>query len=213
MIRLLWNAEAPAATESVTRFGGLPLIPIDMQFEWPTCATCAGPMQFLGQIGLEDPDATRLLLLFMCQNDPGLCDEWDANLGGNRAILVEIDGGGKLAAPPAKGVTTRESSYGASVEAVDAADYNAARQQWAERHPFPLSQVLGHLASHSGAQPSWLQDDETPNCDQCGNPMRFVTQLEEGPDRKTAMNFGGGGCAYVFRCSCHPPSAKFLWQN
>ena len=67
--------------------------------------------------------------------------------------------------------------------------------------------MLGQLA---GA-PSWLQGDETPVCAACQNRMRFVAQLEEGPDHNTAMNFGGG-CAYVFDCSCGAATGKMLWQ-
>ena len=42
--------------------------------------------------------------------------------------------------------------------------------------------------------------------------MRFLAQLEEGPDWRTEMNFGGGGCGYVFDCTCRSGSAKLLWQ-
>ncbi|WP_261365043.1 hypothetical protein [Anatilimnocola floriformis] len=41
--------------------------------------------------------------------------------------------------------------------------------------------------------------------------MNFLAQLEEGPE--PAMNFGGGGCAYVFDCGCGNHSAKLLWQS
>jgi len=208
MIRLLLNAEAPMTTEAVTRFGGLPLIPQNSAFQWPVCSTCSGAMQFLGQIALEDANTTRLVLVFMCQNDPGLCDEWDANLGGNRALLVAIDGAGRLADAPELGVTLRDTVYGARVEVVDSANYNDARRCWAEENQGALRQILGVL----GNEPSWLQEDETPTCNHCGSKMRFFVQLEEGPDRKTAMNFGGGGCAYLFHCSCEQGSAKFLWQ-
>jgi len=208
MIRLLLNAEAPMTSEVVTRFGGLPLIPTDSAFLWPTCSTCSGAMQFLGQILFEDNNATRLVLVFMCQNDPGLCDEWDASLGGNRALIVAIDGAVRLADAPELGFTVRDTVYGARVEVVDSATYNDARLRWAEENQGSLRQILGVL----GGVPSWLQDDETPTCKHCGSKMKFMAQLEDGPDRKTAMNFGGGGCAYVFHCSCEQGSAKFLWQ-
>lgn len=41
--------------------------------------------------------------------------------------------------------------------------------------------------------------------------MRFVAQLEEGLNPKTALNFGGGGTAYLFD-SKDGKTAKFLWQ-
>ncbi|MEM4987355.1 DUF4272 domain-containing protein [Collimonas sp. H4R21] len=54
--------------------------------------------------------------------------------------------------------------------------------------------------------------ERIPVCDSCNNPMSFVAQLEQGPDWTTAMNFGGGGCAYVYRCTCRTHQAKMLWQ-
>ncbi|CAM4226575.1 DUF1963 domain-containing protein [Comamonas aquatilis] len=161
-------------------------------------------MQFLGQIRSASDE---LLLLFMCQNDPGLCEEWDADGGGNQVIAVgtsEL----QLLQPPADGETLRQTRHGASLLTVDAADYDQARSQWMESSAKPGREVLGQL----GGEPSWLQNDETPQCDSCRQPMEFVAQLEQGPDWKTEMNFGGGGCAYIFRCSCAGGSAKLLWQ-
>jgi hypothetical protein len=60
-------------------------------------------------------------------------------------------------------------------------------------------------------EPFWLQGDETPICNTCSQPMKLLAQLEVGPEYETEMNFGGGGCAYLFDCKeCE--SAKFLWQ-
>jgi hypothetical protein len=163
MIRLLLNAVAPMADETVTRFGGLPLIPRGAEFQWPECSTCRGAMQFLGQIALDDSSTNRLALIFMCQNDPGLCDEWDANLGGNCALVVPIVGDGRLAEAPETGVTTRGSVYGSRVEAVDSVSYDDARERWVEGNRSAERQILGML----GGEPSWLQGDETPICDHC----------------------------------------------
>ena len=52
-------------------------------------------MQFLAQIPLrsveipEFENSSKSLLLFQCQNDPGMCDEWDASSGGNAALLAD----------------------------------------------------------------------------------------------------------------------------
>lgn len=51
------------------RMGGIPLAPEG--FEWPTCRTCEGAMQFLAHL----PFDTGTISVFFCQNDPGLCDE------------------------------------------------------------------------------------------------------------------------------------------
>src|SRR5215831_211345 len=142
MIRLLLNADAPSSIVPITRFGGLPSIPMDSNFQWPRCSSCGGPMQFLGQIALEDHDAKRVVLLFMCQNNPGLCDEWDADSGGNRAIIVTTDGAGHVAEAPQGGPTVREAAYGARVEDIDSGSYGEARQQWAQRNNCLPLQVL-----------------------------------------------------------------------
>ncbi|MFP3891826.1 hypothetical protein [uncultured Ralstonia sp.] len=208
MVTLLLNTSAPDEHVVQTRFGGRPLVPADGQFVWPCCATCKQPMQFQGQIGVgataEHP--AGLLLMFMCQNDPGCCDEWAPDGGGNCALFVA---GTRLvlAEPPAEGLTLRETTYGARTEVQDAEDYEAARRQWCERTGSPGRQVLGQLYG----MPLWLQADETPACPACGAPMRLAVQLEEGPDAHTAMNFGSG-CAYLFQCGQHPGQVKFLWQ-
>ena len=166
-------------------------------------------MQFLGQLHSAQPgsDQGDLLLLFMCQNDPGLCEEWDANAGGNAVVAVATDDL-QLAEPPPEGVVLRDTCYGATVLPVSAADYDAARAGWAEANGQSPRVVLGQI----DGEPAWLQHDETPNCDLCGQSMTLAAQLEQGPDAGTEMNFGGGGCAYVFRCRCDAASAKMLWQ-
>lgn len=208
MVTLLLNAPAPDEHAAQTRFGGRPLVPADAPFTWPCCAACEQPMQFQGQIGVEATaeHPAGLLLVFMCQNDPGCCDEWDPNEGGNLAVFVPA-GALTLAEPPAEGLTLRETTNGARTETQDAEDYEAARRQWCERTGQPGCQVIGQL---HGA-PSWLQADETPGCPACGAPMHLAAQLEEGPDAHTAMNFGGG-CAYLFQCASHAGQVKFLWQ-
>ena len=166
-------------------------------------------MQFLGQLRSARPasEESDLLLLFMCQNDPGLCEDWDANAGGNAVVAVLADDL-QPAEAPSEGAVLRDTCYGAAVLPFAADDYEAARTGWAEANGRSTREVLGQI----GGESAWVQQDETPNCDLCGQPMTLAAQLEQGPDAKTEMNFGGGGCAYVFRCRCDAGSAKMLWQ-
>jgi len=199
-----WNEEAP----DHVRFGGNPNVPRP-SFVWPTCKECRGNMQYLGRLGSRHPTSgrTKHLLLFMCQNQPGLCEEWDANSGGNCVIAVDVEG----LAPadvPSQGEVQREVEHGAKIVATEFDTYETARSEWPKTSGRDAGDILGVL----GGEPSWIQGDETPSCDVCSTPMRFVAQLEEGPDRQTAMNFGGGGCAYVFECSACEHQAKMLWQ-
>jgi hypothetical protein len=165
-------------------------------------------MQFLTQVMLGDlgtGDRHGVLSVFMCQNDPGLCEEWDPIAGGNQALLFALPGLRAAVVPPGPATALGEVSAVRCVMA--AGDYEEARLGWAEREGRPGRDVLGQL----GDQPSWVQHDETPACPGCGTPMSFAFQLEEGRDRHTAANFGGGGCGYGF--TCHPcGTAAFLWQ-
>ncbi|HZF88447.1 hypothetical protein [Streptomyces sp.] len=175
-------------------------------------------MQFLAQILLDglgrpageaDTQADRVMAIFMCQNDPGLCDEWSPTAGGNRALLYPSDALRPMAAPVPDGdedVLRLGAVNAVTLVSSPAADYSEAREEWGNRSGNSPRNVLGQL----GGQPDWLQGDETPACATCTQPMILVAQLEEGPDHTTAMNFGGG-TAFAFACG---PCAQgaFLWQ-
>jgi hypothetical protein len=165
-------------------------------------------MQFLAQVMLSDlglEEAEGVLLVFMCQNDPGLCEEWDPAAGGNLALLVPAGGLRAAVVPP--GPATLLGEVSAVRHATADMDYGEARLSWSERAGRPVRDVLGQL----GGKPHWLQNDETPTCPACATLMSFTIQLEEGHDHRTAANFGGGGCGYGFTCQACG-TAAFLWQ-
>ncbi|WP_245736527.1 DUF1963 domain-containing protein [Micromonospora pattaloongensis] len=207
MVKLMIYAGAATADASGTRMGGVPLTP--SEFEWPRCRECEGAMQFLAQICLADadPGGAGLLSVFMCQNEPGLCDEWDATGGGNRAFVFGSDAT-RAALVPDEGVTMLDETSAIGFAQIEGDDYLGARDRWAGESGRSVLDVLGQV----GGRPAWLQNDETPDCGVCGQPMSFVVQLEEGHDYRTSANFGGGGCGYGFCCrSCG--DAAFLWQR
>ncbi|RLU81345.1 hypothetical protein CTZ27_32945 [Streptomyces griseocarneus] len=223
MTTLMIDAGPVAEDAPVTRTGGVPLAPPGA--DWPRCATCEGPMQFLAQILLADLGTatgtiaaidsgadTGLLALFMCQNDPGMCEEWEPGGGGNRALLLPAAGLHPLPLPEPGEDDDEEALLLGAVRAVTyehaaEADYADASEAWSERTG---RKAYDHVLGQLGGTPSWLQHDETPICTACSSPMPLVTQLEEGPDHLTAMNFGSGS-AYAFACvPC--AQAVFLWQ-
>lgn len=166
-------------------------------------------MQFLAQIRVADadPGIAGLLSVFMCQNHPGLCEDWDATAGGNRAFRFGADAL-QGAAVPDDGVTLLDETSAIDFEQVEADDYLHARDLWSRTTGRSVREVLGQV----GGQPAWLQNDETPTCSGCNEPMAFIVQLEEGHDHRTSANFGGGGCGYGFGCrSCS--RAAFVWQR
>jgi hypothetical protein len=150
-------------------------------------------MQFLAQLALPDsglPDLAgrdALLLVFQCQNQPGMCDEWDPVSGGNAARLVSL-AGARAAQPPPNGKTTLSSVDPLCLSSVDSG-----------------VDALGMV----GGSPGWIQGDETPDCT-CGSQMRFVLQLE--PRGGGGINFGDGGLGYAFICDTCQAEARFLWQ-
>lgn len=186
-----------------TSFGGLPVKMKESSFDWPKCKSCNSEMQYQGKIKTD----IGLELIFMCNADPGMCDEWDANLGGNKVIIIKGENL-EFAKPSNYQNALRQIEHGASIEVIkDSDNYDEAREQYAKEKGISRREILGQVFG----EPSWIQADETPNCDACGNKMRFVCQLEQGPDWKTEMNFGGG-CGYLFDCpDCK--KGKFLWQR
>ncbi|MFG2668366.1 DUF1963 domain-containing protein [Streptomyces sp. NPDC048387] len=218
MATMLMTYAGPGEPDAlVTRTGGTPLAPAGAS--WPSCATCSGPMQFLAQILLDglgrpvreaDIQADHVMAIFMCQNDPGMCDEWSPTAGGNRALLYPSDALQPMAAPEPnedEDVLRLGAVNAVALVSSPCADYVSAREDWGNRSGNSLGNVLGQL----GGQPDWLQGDETPACSTCTQPMTLVSQFEEGPDHSTAMNFGGCGTAFAFACGpC--TQAAFLWQ-
>ncbi|WP_257032345.1 YwqG family protein [Streptomyces sp. 1331.2] len=217
---LMTYAGTTEPTAFVTRTGGVPLAPAGTS--WPQCSTCDGPMQFLAQVLLDDlgrhagqgaVEGRDVLALFMCQNDPGMCEEWDPQAGGNRALLFPTAALQPIPVPVLDEDDDQEPVLLGAVSAVayetasTTADYGQAYTEWARQPGRTPLDALGQL----GGQPAWLQNDETPACPTCTREMRLVVQLEEGRDHATAMNFGGRGEAYAFACEpC--TQAVFLWQ-
>jgi hypothetical protein len=198
MIQLLIHDSSKKDLLNETSFGGLPVKETNSNIEWPKCKSCNAEMQYQGKIKTD----IGLEMIFMCTNDPGMCDDWDAENGGNKVIIVNGENL-EFFKPSNDNLSLREKEYGATIVEITAEDYDNARENWTGNKRDVLGKLYG--------EPSWIQGDEIPICESCNKPMRFVAQLEEGPENKTAMNFGGGGVAYLFDCP-DDKVAKFLWQ-
>ncbi|MFF1916821.1 hypothetical protein ACFVYE_35740 [Streptomyces sp. NPDC058239] len=193
-----------APDADVPRTGGVPLAPEG--FTWPVCGDyCGGPMQFFAHLPVE----YGVLSVFVCQNDPGACELWDATSGANRVLLfppaglvpVAVPERGVTLLPAVSAITTRVVTL--EPEEDDGDDlppdaYDLARSGW-KREPGEWfgkqREVLGSL----GGSPSYLDDDRLPGCPSCSGTTEFAAHLEEGIDRQTAMNLGGQ-LGYVFVC-------------
>ncbi|MEU9088143.1 hypothetical protein [Streptomyces sp. NPDC048357] len=204
---MIYDGTAPANSDG-PRTGGVPLAPSG--FTWPMCGCfCGGPLQFFAHLPVED----GVLSVFVCQNDPGACEFWDASSGANRVYLFPREGLQPVAVPEA-GVTLlpTTSAIRTHVVTLDPEDtddhddddelvpdaYDLARSGW-KREPEERfgkqREVLGSLAG----SPSYLEDDRLPACPSCAGTMEFAAHLEEGISSQTAMNLGGQ-LGYVFVC-------------
>ena len=155
MTTLMVYAGAAADDDAeITRTGGIPLVPAE--FNWPLCRACQGPMQFLAQVMSGDRgmgEQRAVLSVFTCQNDPGLCDEWDAAAGGNQALIFPADGLVPAVVPAGPATLLGEVSAVQYVTVNE--NYDQARRTWAGREGRSVSDVLGRpAASRVGCKPT-----------------------------------------------------------
>ncbi|SDG74986.1 protein of unknown function [Sinosporangium album] len=173
----------------VSRIGGLPLAPEG--FSWPRCSRCGGPLRFLLQLLADDLGgdhseslrAGALLSFFMCDNEPGQCEAWNPEAGGNRAYLF------------AAGSTAAAASPGEAFVLPQCFEIGICEVEPETAEEVAEFKVVGWL----GGEAEWWETDMTPACSTCGVPMGFVAQMREGYSRNWLMNFGGGE-AFVFAC-------------
>lgn len=202
---MIYDGAAPHDADAA-RTGGVPLAPEGAG--WPACADCGGPMQFFAHLPVEDV----VLSVFLCRNDPGACESWDAASGANRVFLFPRTGLVPMAVPR-EGVTLLPAVSAVRTEAVpfppaedggyggdggDGDPYDLARSGWKQQPGERFGKQREVLGSLGGA-PSYLEDERVPECPGCSGAMEFAAHLEEGFDHRYAMNLGGD-LGYVFVC-------------
>ncbi|MEW5868850.1 MAG: hypothetical protein AB1894_06205 [Chloroflexota bacterium] len=207
--------------EHIIKFGGAPVFMRPV--EWPLCQHSAQKMTFLAQIPLQQPiffsRKYAMAYVFMC---PGKydhkgwleCKNWLPFSGANAVILQE-----------------HSDMIGAGEAASEYPDYSVNF----EYNPEPLIDTTDYLIDEEisstvseftkiGGVPLWLQENETPFCPHCNQPMRFVAQFSaelDGPlpadssewhgEKFKFFDFGDVGIGYMFICENECGSA-FLWQ-
>jgi hypothetical protein len=176
----LYTTGEVSADTDVARIGGQPIAPANTT--WPSCARCSGPLRFIAQHPM--PGGKRVLA-FLCENDAGMCDEWDPVSGANLVLVVA--GGTALQPPPGSETRPITPVFGPAIGLGTTGDAS-----------------VGLL----GGEPAWIQNDETPEC--CDKPMDFVLQLDEHAHPQ--LNFCGGGSAYVFACRSCERGAYIMQQ-
>ena len=203
MAKLFQPASSPEV--AVALIGGAPTV--GAGHPWPVCTECDGHMQFLAQVPLaitgipEFVDSDRILLAFLCENDPGMCL---CNGGGdNKAIITGP--GDKMPVPETGEVRAPRHTPAIAVDYDDSVrgEYDSDVNYW-DACVAGTPEIFGKV----GGKPIWVQADETPTCP-CGSKMAFAIQINEaGGD----FNFAGDGDGYVFACPACREQARFLWQ-
>ena len=209
---------------------------------WPICRECGKSQSLLAQF-LHHPErldlgrSGRVLSVFQCNHDPGMCATWEGGSGANACFVTEpeellpglatLPSDAPLIEPEARIVEWIERDDG--ITEVEASKFLSSAFYGMDKSE--ISKVS--WSTRLGGVPCWVQgSDETPQ----GN-WQFVGQLDstysfivpplletpgvvedarhwegrshycEGP------NFGAGGIAYLFiRLTSSKPEGWFFWQ-
>jgi hypothetical protein len=218
--------ELPPQSGPQDKLGGLPWgIRTSL---WPTCRDCGKSQSLLAQF-VHDPQrldlgrAGRVLSVFQCNHDIGVCSTWEGGSGANACIITEPeDLMNELSQlPPDSPVIEREARIEEWLVQDDGVDQTRVPSFFSESEFMELSDedTAGVTTStRLGGVPFWMQSpDDAPKGD-----WRFVGQLDsaysflrapsgspagvvEDPDHLEGRshfcegpNFGDCGIAYLF---------------
>src|SRR6266700_2348210 len=84
--------ELPPQSKPQDKLGGLPWGVRPNQ--WPMCSECGKPQSLLAQF-VHDSDrlnlgrSGRMLSVFQCNHDPGMCSTWEGGSGANACFVTE----------------------------------------------------------------------------------------------------------------------------
>lgn len=234
--------ELPPQSRPEDKLGGMPwgLAPNS----WPTCLECGKSQSLLAQfvhhpLRLDLGREGRVLSLFQCNHDPGMCAAWEHNSGANACLITEpedlVDGPAQLPQDtPVVELEARILDWWGRDDGI-AADIV---------HQFFRAENFDELPEHEAAKPTWstrlggvprwLQSpDEAPpeewtfvgqldstysffEAPKAGTKTGVVEDAEQWEGRThyaQGPNFGDGGIAYIFlRNILSKPEGVIFWQ-
>lgn len=173
------------------KFGGLPTG--ITQATWPACGDCGQLMSFIGQLGHDetrlDLGATdRVLMLWQCEHDPGMCETWSSESGANAAIVVSAEHSGALA-PTSDVMIYPEAVVVGWLEEDDGVPADLRAAYFDETLHIALGDEWwgrGGFETRLGGVPAWIQSaDEAP-----GSPWQFIGQVADGQRLDGALQPG-----------------------
>lgn len=147
---------------------------------WPSCRDCGEQLSFIGQFGhdevrLDLGAAGRVLLLWQCEHDPGMCDTWALESGANAAFVVTPEHGDIVGAGPGTVVHPEIAAVG-WVEEDDGVPADLWPAYFNDAQLLALGAAWwdrGGSDTRLGGVPAWIQSaDEAP-----GSPWQFVGQV------------------------------------
>ena len=235
------SAELPPQSSPEDKLGGLPwgIGPN----HWPTCRGCGKAQSLLAQfvhhsVRLDLGRSGRVLSIFQCNHDPGMCATWEGGSGANACFVTEPeDIIPEMAVLPLDSPSVdREARVVEWIERDDGvAEEHAVRFfSSSEFYDLPESELAKVTwSTRLGSVPRWIQSpDEAPT-----DGWRFIGQLDstysffQAPKIKESgitediehwegrshycegPNLGDGGIAYLFlRMGSSKPEGWFFWQ-
>jgi len=213
-------ASEKSITEPVTKFGGQPVWLTEPQ--WPISRSTGEPMQFIGQIALDDalwPGTTgKMAYIFMTDDEEGGLETWEAE-GGENAVIIQpssakpsVDVAAHAPDAPVlcrweddgKRRVPKACEYAVQLtmddEPVLGEDWDRDNEALRELHADMIE------CSKIGGNPFFLQNDEYPE----SGKWNLLLQLDSATV-PFEVNFGDAGVGYAFmdeKGEC----GRFLWQ-
>jgi hypothetical protein len=233
--------ELPKQSAPEDKFGG---VPWGLESDtWPKCSDCGKSQSFLAQL-LHDPVRLnlgregRVLFVFQCNHDPGMCSTWEGGSGANACFVVEPEHlSRKLSDLPADApLVENEVRVLQWVERDDGLPLSVASAFFDDSKYYALpEEQRGAVTSGTrlGGVPNWIQSpSEAPR-----DGWQFVGQFDSTHSFLTAPktqapwvgvdaerwegrthygegpNYGDGGIAYLFlKLTDTAPQGWFFWQ-
>lgn len=214
-----------------THFGGAPYA--EDGDTWQTCTHCHKPLTFICQVNTAEcfssqPANIALFTFFYCWD----CSPWemdDANKGTwlvgtydapskAKAVFIQPTSAQPHPTRPCRVELEKVLSF-PDWESIDVVEPRASelsanlhlKEPW-DQYDALLDRLDAFMdyATLVGGYPHWIQGEDTPLCDECGNRMKMLAQLDS--EEEAGIMWVDTGCVYLFQCPQHPRALKLTLQ-
>jgi len=205
--------------EPITKFGGQPVWLTEPQ--WPISRSTGKPMQFIGQIALDDAlwsgTTGKMAYVFIADDEAGGLETWEAE-GGENAVIIQ---------PSSAELPVKVLAHATDAPVLCRWEDNG-KQRWPITCEYAVSLTLSEEpvlqdgweedekkrelhaqmveCSKLGGQPFFLQNEEYPE----DGEWHLLLQLDSATV-PFGVEFGDAGVGYVFMDE-KGERGRFLWQ-